>query len=103
MDGTRLRGSAKEGKEKKGVERKEGSVYVTVFIGGNRDAKARKRGEAKWEEEWARRAISVFTGYHIAGTRVVNKVAAGEVLEAADRKRTGGERGWCCLGESVCI
>jgi len=35
------------------------------------------------------------------GTRAVDGVAAGEVLEAADRKRTG--RYGAVIGESACI
>jgi len=36
------------------------------------------------------------------GTRVVDGVAAGEVLEAADRKRTVRGNG-AVIGESACI
>ena len=38
------------------------------------------------------------------GTRVVDGGAAGEVLEAADRKRDGEVRGdGAVIGESACI
>jgi len=94
-----------KGKEKEGVERKEMSapswagkargrgVSVTVFTGMNREARTQTQerlgGEGVRKEERACRPILDPTGYLCTGTKVVDGAAAGEVLEVADRKRTG--------------
>ena len=72
-----------KGEEKKTKDQNEGSVpswadkardngvYVTVFIGGNRDARPHKACNPKedtvWEEERARRPIPVITGVSTRG------------------------------------